>query len=329
MHTTDTRWQDFPVFVGGHRKSGTTLFISLLDAHPELVVYPDDSSFFYAWYPLMDTDQYSDAAKIERMCATVLDIIRVDLERVDTGGYAFDHEDFKALYRQNMRDRACTPRDLLLCAVETLNQCSRVRPQNPHGWAEKTTSSEIYATRIFSWFPKAKFIHILRDPRDNFASLKSAWEKRYSKMNESMQHLTQSHLERCLMGFNMALKNTKIFSAEQYFVLRYEDLVQDAQNSMGRVAEFLGISWTSSLLQPTCMGFPWKGNNFEGKTFDMPDPVNAGRWRERITTQEAALVEFHFAEVMTRYGYIPCMSPQEQVVAAMEHYQWANFRKSV
>ena len=46
-------------------------------------------------------------------------------------------------------------------------------------WVEKTTSSEFYATEIIKWFPNAKFIHLIRDPRDNFASLKSGWEERY------------------------------------------------------------------------------------------------------------------------------------------------------
>ena len=32
--------KDNAIFVGGHRKSGTTLISSLLDHHPNLYVYP-------------------------------------------------------------------------------------------------------------------------------------------------------------------------------------------------------------------------------------------------------------------------------------------------
>ena len=42
---------DFPVFLCGHRKSGTTMLLALLDSHPELLTYPADSAFFYRVYP--------------------------------------------------------------------------------------------------------------------------------------------------------------------------------------------------------------------------------------------------------------------------------------
>ena len=47
-----------PVFVCGHRKSGTTLVINLFDGLNNAVVYPDDSGFFYLYHP-----RYSDGKK--------------------------------------------------------------------------------------------------------------------------------------------------------------------------------------------------------------------------------------------------------------------------
>jgi len=38
--------RDHPVFLGGHPKSGTSLLRALLDSHPQLVVYPEESGFF-------------------------------------------------------------------------------------------------------------------------------------------------------------------------------------------------------------------------------------------------------------------------------------------
>ncbi len=39
---------DYPVFICGYQKSGTTLLLNLLDNHPELVVMPGDSSMVKA-----------------------------------------------------------------------------------------------------------------------------------------------------------------------------------------------------------------------------------------------------------------------------------------
>ena len=42
---------DNPVFLCGHRKSGTTILVCLFDSHPELLTYPCDSGFFYKVFP--------------------------------------------------------------------------------------------------------------------------------------------------------------------------------------------------------------------------------------------------------------------------------------
>ena len=40
-----------PIFICGHRKSGTTMLTSLFDDHDDLLVYPSDSMFFYKVFP--------------------------------------------------------------------------------------------------------------------------------------------------------------------------------------------------------------------------------------------------------------------------------------
>ena len=42
---------DHPLFICGHRKSGTTLLISLSDGIDNAITYPDDSGFFYMYFP--------------------------------------------------------------------------------------------------------------------------------------------------------------------------------------------------------------------------------------------------------------------------------------
>ena len=46
---TDLR--ESPVFIAGHPKSGTSLLRSVLDSHPELVTYPEETSFFRRYLP--------------------------------------------------------------------------------------------------------------------------------------------------------------------------------------------------------------------------------------------------------------------------------------
>ncbi|MGE5223096.1 MAG: sulfotransferase, partial [Omnitrophica WOR_2 bacterium] len=43
--------RDRPVFICGHPKSGTSLLRSLLDSHPQVIVYPEETSFFRRYLP--------------------------------------------------------------------------------------------------------------------------------------------------------------------------------------------------------------------------------------------------------------------------------------
>ena len=48
------------------------------------------------------------------------------------------------------------------------------RKQGKPRWAEKTPGNIIHAERLFDLWPNAKLIHIVRDPRDIFASRRQA-----------------------------------------------------------------------------------------------------------------------------------------------------------
>ena len=61
-----------PVFVCGHRKTGTTMAIGLFDGANDAVVYPDDSGLFYLYYPRYGTDSYSRKEKISRISEVII-----------------------------------------------------------------------------------------------------------------------------------------------------------------------------------------------------------------------------------------------------------------
>ena len=48
---TMSELRDSPVFIAGHPRSGTSLLRSVLDSHPELVAYPEETSFFRRYLP--------------------------------------------------------------------------------------------------------------------------------------------------------------------------------------------------------------------------------------------------------------------------------------
>jgi len=320
--------QEKPLIICGHRKSGTTLLLSLFDSHEELCVFPPDSGFFYGYYPVYDDEGYSDEEKKQRIIDTMFFSLKKDLKKV-AGDRCDDFPCGEAEKRflERMKGQDCRPSRLLAEAVFAFNDVRGGKNSDIKRWVEKTTSTEIYAYEIFNWFPDAKMIHVIRDPRDNYASLKSGWVKRYAQYNDAIERLLQSMIERGGLGFKLAKANVELYGEERYKVVRYEDLIAAPEKVMSELAAFVGISSNESLLKPTYFGLPWGGNNFEGKVFTRPDGTNANKWKSRITEHEASVLEFYFGVEMERWGYEPCFSSDKCAIAAGEHYKWTNFNQ--
>lgn len=313
-------------FIGGHRRGGTTLLLNLLEGHPQLSVFPADSGFFYAYYPVYESPKYSNEDRINRIIEFSYGNIREEIEKVDDENRI--QFPFEALY-QNFREKVTkgnfTPKEMLLAMVSAYRQTYNKDITTHIRWVEKTTSSEIYANCIFEWFPRAKFIHVIRDPRDNYSSMKSGWETRYQSRADDLRRLIQSLIDRGKLGMEMAKYNLKRYSPERYLVIKYEELATNPKSMLERISHFLGIEYDDCLLRPTVCGQLWLGNSFDGLEFTGPSTFNIGRWKERITRGEAKLIEYQFRDIMHYFGYEPIFEINECIDAAVEHYKWHNY----
>ena len=53
-----------PVFICGHPKSGTSLLRNLLDSHPQLLVFPEETTFFRQLYPRIKDASLAEAQEL-------------------------------------------------------------------------------------------------------------------------------------------------------------------------------------------------------------------------------------------------------------------------
>ncbi len=304
-------------------KSGTTLLLSLLDNHPELLVYPVDSAFFYGYYPAFNSPAYTDHQKIERMAVFVLNKLEIELYNLsenDRKELNFPLNVMRHDFRVYADETEKTPRNMLISLMKAYRKHFKGSPQ-AFRWVEKTTSSEIYASDIIKWFPNAKFIHVIRDPRDNWASLKSGWSKLYYKFNDSPDRLMHQMIERGKLGMEFARNNPERFGSEIYKIIKFEDLTENPKDVLNEVCDFLKIKFSDTLLVPTVCGKLWKGNNYSGIKFEKPSALHVGRWLERITEDEARLLEYYFGNLMEFFGYKTEYSLEERMDAATRHYK--------
>ena len=311
-----------PVFICGHRKGGTTVFHNLFDGHPELLVYPSDLNLLYAYFPQYLQPGFSDEQRRERLDKVLFEDLKEQL-KINNTGSLIDMDKFRSGFfervGEDLVDMKKIISSLIMSFASTVNASGKVP-------VIKETSIEIYATEIFSWFPDAKFIQLLRDPRDNYGALKSGVSKYYSKIGENEKETLASLIHRAKLGMEIGFYNLQKFGPEKYKMLKFEDVISNPEREMKSVADFMNIKFDPVLLSPTRLNERTRGNNFDGNNFSELSATNVGRWKERISETEAQIIEFHFQELMNKLDYKLNFKMEECAQAAAEFYKWQNYR---
>lgn len=102
-------------------------------------------------------------------------------------------------------------------------------------WGDKTPLYLFHMPILKEHFPSAKFIHIIRDPRDRAVSVKNTWKNSYLRAAEMWRS-----------GVEGAWKFQKLHPRD-YFEVLYEDLLANPDECVKRVCEFLEINFDCNM----------------------------------------------------------------------------------
>jgi hypothetical protein len=189
----------------------------MLAAHPALFVPPESDVFQRV--PLVAGGAISDPAALEKVLAVFPPYYRE----------IYDLEWFKA--------EALTRLPMALPDVFALFFSTAYMGVEKPGamWGHKMPSEWPYVATWRRWFPKAKFIHIVRHPLDSTASM--------------VQHQLQRYPTTPLVGcwqwrkaFRSIRRQGRAMGPERYLMVKYEDLVTDPAATLNAVCSFLGVS---------------------------------------------------------------------------------------
>ncbi len=313
------------LFITGHRKSGTTMFANLFDGHKDFLVYPSDVCLLYAYYPFFIKSNLSFKKKRER----ILHIISKDLGSVckehDISN-KFDLKKMLNLIRKNINIRNINSIKNLLEIVFKSYEKSLKFKTNYKYFVIKETSLDIFFNKIFSKKDKVKFLHLIRDPRDNYASLKSGAKNYYNKLGESEKKLLFSMINRCKLDYSFIDINKDIYGKKNYKHIKFEDLTKKSKKTMVEICNFLKVKFNKQLLFPSILGTKTKGNNYDGEDFFKISSKNVNRWRERINESEAKIIEFYFKDELKKYKYkISNSNIKKNIRAITDFYEWTNY----
>lgn len=145
----------------------------------------------------------------------------------------------------------------------------------------------------YDLFPETPIVHMLRDPRDVArSSIGMGWA---GNVYYGVDHWIGTE-----RGWHNSVAS---FPAEQHTLLRYEDLIRDAQGKLSSMLDFIGLSFDPKMLSYD-----------ESSTYSAPDVKLIEQWRRMQTPYEVGLVEYRVGDLLERAGYThsgyPVQNPQ-------------------
>ena len=187
-----------------------------------------------------------------------------------------------------------------ICKVVHYNNNSIFDKQEIKIIGDKNPKYSSYTKNLIAVFPNAKFIHIIRDYRAHFLSMRNAgFPKAIVSLSSYLWKDSAKNMD--------MLKNkypNKIYS------LRYEDLVSEPEFYIKQMAGFLGIEHV-----PEVINYYKKRDEFEKiftkeylkKYFEsLLSPINTSRidiWRDKLTEREIRIADAMVGSVAEKQGY--------------------------
>jgi len=198
-----------PFFIIGCVRSGTTMLRDILRMHPNLAA--PEETHFYRWMEPFGTDAFR-----KQMLSTGTLARHRELDGIDAEAFA------ALLAKSQTRAELCR------------GYMELYRERNKPGarrWFDKTPQNVFGAAMLATDFPKARFVHIVRNPLDVVVSLRTG---------------AIMHIDSVVAGANYWRESVATMATlrkacrDRVLEFRYEDFMTDPRGHTARVLEFVG-----------------------------------------------------------------------------------------
>jgi hypothetical protein len=285
-----------PFFIVGVQRSGTTLLRLLLDRHPEIGVPPESHFIPEFW---KHRRKYGSVGFVERPEAFLADLSK--------------HPRF----REWELPIDLVARELSLQDEPSLAQAiggvfrAYAKSRGKGLWGDKTPSYTSEIALLACMFPRARFIHIVRDGRDVALS------------QISMNRLHR-HAATCALVWRRILRRVmaegQALGVDRYHQIRYEDLVEEPEQQVREVLSFLDVPFSEEMLRHDPSDLQLVPTRTRHMHTRLALPVTKGLrdWRREMDSTEVAEFECIAGRELDACGYpltVPKPGPYRTLVA--------------
>ncbi len=270
-----------PFFIVGSGRSGSTLLRLMLACHSRLSVPPE------TWFliPLVRRFRIDRPLTADEIQAAV---------SVITGAWSWPDMRLDAQDFQHRVSRLTDP--YLLDLVEVVYR-SHVEAEGKARWGDKTPAYIEILPELACMYPKARFIHVIRDGRDVAKSVQATgWFGRWLHDNTKVwTHALEHQRQWVRSAFR-----------DRILEVRYEKLLLHMEATLREVCRFLGEEF-----EPQMLSWEWKVDeqiparerSYHTKLKLKIGSEGVARWKREMSAREAFVSEAFMGSHLTRLGY--------------------------
>lgn len=302
------------VWINSLERSGGSLLARLLEGHPNLASYPIERRFsrskykWPVWDHLLETRNFRGLCKaigidrnIER--AARLPFLRKGGDKVP---FRFSFNRFLARFHQlldTIEDGKWSERRVFdaqhRAFFEVWENGKFFHDETKYVVNHLSRSFAIPVDLFFNVYPDGYILHVIRDPRGFYASLRSMPGL---AVNEEDREYLDTMIARWEEATWLAIRNQARLH-QRCFVVRFEDLISDTESVMRSICQFIGVKFETIVLTPTLAGEPWSGNSSFGETAGAIQTDRATLWGRKLSREEVRRIEDRLGGLMRLLSY--------------------------
>lgn len=282
-----------PLFVVSAGRSGTTLLRSMLVAGGEIAIPPESNvlPMSILRFPLWQSQGWEQTAQKVINSLEAHEAFPVWEVSMDAA-----HEAVRSLPE---KERS------LARIIDEIFKCYTAQKFPSVGvWGDQTPLNTYYLPWILRVFPKARYLHIVRDGRDTIASYLEKGEK-------EGRHNRKAMLAKHSRAWAMSIQETqrlerRLQGTDQFLEIRYEQLVSNPKQTLEQVCAFAGIPHHPDRMLQFHKSSTTVEHKYQQHHANLSKPLftsSIGRWTERLQPEEQAYVVQRIGPLLEKLGY--------------------------
>jgi hypothetical protein len=287
-----------PVFIIGNPRSGTTLLRLAVTSHSNVCIPPEAG--FLCWF----SDVYGDWTQgdwaNQNNTKNFLEAVATS-KKFETWG----------LNTSDLLDafKFAPPVDYSSACSILYNEYRKRNKPSASIWGDKNNFYINHIELIKKLYPAARFIHILRDPRDvacsyiELSRLNSKSIYRPNLPNDPVEIANQ-----WLQNNSSASRSLSRLNKSQSLCIRYEDLTLEPQKTLNTICAFLGLEFEDSMLEFHLQNRinhlePSETMDWKIRTLSPITSSQIGRYKVDLSSEQINAIEKIAIEYMEKFHY--------------------------